>query len=83
METSVKIYAICDSHDIYTGLRLARLDCRLVVNADELRTALDEIGPEVGMIIVNASLAAIGTDIIEAYKQKNKSMLFAIIYQID
>ena len=74
-----KLHAISDNPDTNAGLELVEISTQLAHTPEELRQTLENIGPEIGIIIITSSLAAKSADILATYRDKNKLPLITII----
>ena len=74
-----KLLAISDDIDTCTGLRLAEVSSHPAYTPDELRHILENIEPDVGIVIVTEGLAAKCADMLEKYRQDTPMPLVTII----
>ena len=73
------LYAISDCRENLTGLALVGIPGHPAATPEELRRALENIPPDVGIVIVTSTLAAKSADIIENHRSKNRLPLIAVI----
>ena len=74
-----RVCAISDSPTTCTGLALAAVASRLAYTPEELLLTLENIGPDIGVVIITSRLAARSADILERYREKNSMPLITII----
>ena len=79
MNTFAKLQAISDNADTRTGLELVEIETHLAHNSDELRRILENMDPDVGLVIITDRLAAKSADFLDEYRAKNLQPLIAVI----
>jgi len=76
---TMKLHAICDNPDTLTGMALAGVESQVAHSPDELLPILENIGTDIGVVIITSGLAAKNADALEKYRKKNRMPLIAIV----
>ena len=79
MAAYAKLQAISDSVDTCTGLGLAEVSCHLAYTPDELHRILENVDPDIGIVMITSGLAAKSKNILEKYQQSTAMPLITII----
>ena len=74
-----KLQAISNNPNTLTGLAMAEISSQVAHTPDELRQTLENISPDIGIVIITAGLAAKCADILEKFRIKNHLPLITII----
>ena len=83
MTAFAKLQAISDNPDICTGLALTGVLSRLAYSPDDLRHILENIAPDIGLVIITSGLAAKSTDILDKHRKNNLMPLITIIPDLE
>jgi len=78
-----KLQAITNSRSTNTGLELVQVASKLAHTSDELNKTLENLDPEIGIVIVTSGLAERSADVLERYRARNRLPLIAIIPEPD
>ena len=79
MAAPTGLQAISDNRNACTGLALAGVSSQMAHTPEELLLALENMDPDVGIVIITSGLAAKSADIIKKYREKNHMPLITII----
>jgi len=74
-----KLHSISDNKSTVNGLELAEVSSRLAHTPDELRYTLENLEPDVGIVIITSGLAAKSADVLDEYRAKNRLPMITII----
>ena len=79
MNESFRLHAISDNPETLTGLALGGIAGQPATTPKELLQALENIPPDVGIVIITSTLAAESADILEKHRSKNRLPMIVII----
>jgi len=79
---TAKLHAISDIGVIRTGLALAGISSEAAHTPEEVGHALENIAPDIGVVIVTSGLAARSAEILEKYREKKHYPLVTVIPEL-
>ena len=79
MNKPARLHAISDNPATNTGLGLVEISSQRAQTPEELQQTLENLSPDIGIVIITENLAAKSAHVIQKYREKRKLPLITTI----